>query len=243
MEEMLKTQVGGQQKDVLINIDCMEYMKKLSNNSIDLTLTDIPYAEVNLVNENGLRQLSKGKADEITFNLTDFLNEVYRITKGTIIIFCAQGQMSSLLKHFWNYQDNLNHKITVRQLVWKKSNPSPINGQYTYLSGCENAVYVKKSGATFNAFCKSNVLEFPTGSSELHPTEKNHDLLADLINDNSNVGDLIFDPCSGSGSTLLMARKLGRHFIGCELDKGFYEKAKRRLDAEVAQATIFDYME
>ena len=231
------------EKDIFLNTDCISYMRGVPKDSIDFTLTDIPYDEVNRVNEAGLRQLKKGNADEITFNLNEFLSEVYRITKGTIIIFCGRGQVSDISNYFLDLQFNHNQKITVRQLIWKKTNPSPINGQFNYLSGCENAIWVRKSGATFDAFCKSNVFEFPIGGSDIHPTEKNHDLLAELINDNSNVGDLIFDPCSGSGSTLLMARKLGRHFIGCELDKGFYEKAKHRLDAEVAQATIFDFME
>lgn len=184
--------------------------------------------------------LNRGKADEETFNIQEFLKEVYRITKGTIIIFCGQGQMSEIIEYFWGLQDYEGQKIAVRQLVWEKSNPAPLNGQHIYLSACENAVWVKKPGATFNAFCKSNVFKFPLGSSKLHPTEKNHKLLAELIEDNSKPGDLIFDPCAGSGSTLLVAHKMGRQFIGCELDKDFYEVAKKRLDAETSQMTIWE---
>lgn len=238
MEEMLKTQVGGQQKDVLINIDCMEYMKSLPDNSIDLTLTDIPYDGVNNAREGGgIRVIKKGAADIKTFEIKQFLDDVYRITKGSIIVFCGNGQVSEIYNYFIEKKD-----LTVRQIIWEKTNPSPMNGQLIYLSGIENAIWARKPHATFNAFCKNTVFRFPTGSSEIHPTEKNHDLLAALINDNSNVGDLIFDPCSGSGSTLLMARRLGRHFIGCELDKNFYEKAKKRLDAETAQTNIFDFI-
>lgn len=47
--------------------------------------------------------------------------------------------------------------------------------------------------------------------------------------DNSNEGDLIFDPCAGSGSTLLVAKENGRNYLGCELDKEYYEKALGRL--------------
>ena len=225
-----------------VNIDCMEYMKNLADNHVDLTLTDIPYDGVNLANENGLRALKKGDADVITFDLKSFLDEVYRVTKGTLIIFCGQGQLSEIFKHYLDIKYQRNEKITVRQLVWKKTNPSPINGQYSYLSGSENAVYVRKAGATFNGFCKSNVFEYPAGTGDLHPTEKNHELLAELINDNSNVGDLIFDPCAGSGSTLLMARKMGREFIGCELNKDYYDKALHRLNIEINQFSIFDFM-
>ena len=63
-------------------------------------------------------------------------------------------------------------KGTVRQLVWKKTNPSPMNGEYIYLSGIENAIWFKKKGSTFNARCKNTVFEYACGRSKLHPTEK-----------------------------------------------------------------------
>lgn len=132
--------------------------------------------------------------------------------------------------------------ITVRQLIWEKTNPLPLNGEKVYLSGIENAVYVRKPNAVFNAFCKNTVFRYATGSSEIHPTEKNHKLLEELISDNSNVGDVVFDPCAGSASTLLVANGIGRKFIGFELDPLFYEKAKHRLDDETAQMNLFDFM-
>jgi len=221
-----------------LNIDCMEYMKTLSDNSIDLVLTDIPYDGVNDNNDGGgLRNLKKGKADIITFDLEKFLAEVYRVTKSTLIIFCGRGQMSKIYNFYVNNKDS-----TTRQLIWEKTNPSPMNGQKIYLSGIENAVWVKKKGGTFNAFCQNTVFRYPSSSSELHPTEKNHNLLKRLINDNSNIGDVVFDPCAGSGSTLLCANECGRKYIGCELDSEFYKRAKERLDAETAQTTIFDFM-
>ena len=106
-----------------------------------------------------------------------------------------------------------------------------MNGQYVYLSGVEFAVWFKKSGAkTFNAHCKNTVLKHPNGSSKIHPTEKNHKLLEELILDNSNEGDLVFDPCFGSGSTLLVAKKLRRNYLGIELDKQYYEVAQQRIN-------------
>ena len=79
----------------ILNEDCIQGMKKMTNNSVDFTLTDIPYNAVNR-NSNGLRELDKGYADEITFSLEDFLNEVYRITKNSICIFCGKEQFSEI---------------------------------------------------------------------------------------------------------------------------------------------------
>ena len=203
--------------------DCITEMELMSSNSVDLTLTDIPYNEVSR-KSNGLRELDKKEADILTFHLPSFLMEVERITKNSLIIFCGREQFSQIYSFF------ANKKGTVRPIVWQKSNPSPMNGQHIYLSGVEFAVWFKKSGAkTFNAHCKNTVFKYSNGSSKLHPTEKNHDLLKELILDNSNEGDIVFDPCCGSGSHLLVAKENGRQYIGIELDENYYKIAKERL--------------
>jgi len=207
----------------IIHGDCMGVMSKMEDNSVDFTLTDIPYDVVNR-ESNGLRSLDKGKADVLTFDLERFLNEVYRVSKNSITIFCSKEQFSFIYDWF------ANKKGTVRPIIWEKSNPSPMNGQYVYLSGVEFAVWFKKRGAkTFNAHCKNTVLKHPNGSRKIHPTEKNHKLLEELILDNSNEGDIIFDPCFGSGSTLLVAKNNNRNYIGIELEEEYYNIAKERL--------------
>jgi DNA modification methylase len=135
-------------------------------------------------------------------------------------------------------KDKDKHNVkygTVRQLIWEKINPYPSNGQYTPLSGIENAVYFKKHNAPYNANCENTVYRFPRGTKEIHDTEKNHDLLRELITVNSNPGDIVFDPCAGSGSTCLVARSLGRNYIGIELNADYFNAADARLrqDAKV----------
>lgn len=204
----------------------MDYMKSMSDNCVHLTLTDIPYGVVNR-DSNGLRNLNKEGADVMTFELQDFLSEVYRVTSGTIIIFCSKEQISEIYKFF---DEKQKKKLgTVRHLVWEKTNPSPMNGQYIYLSGIENAVWFKKKGATFNAHCKNPVFRYACGRSKLHPTEKNHDLLKELILDNSNEGDIVFDPCAGSGSHLLVAKENSRQWLGVELNREYFNIASERV--------------
>ena len=204
----------------------MDYMKTMSDDCVHLTLTDIPYGVVNR-DSNGLRNLNKEEADVMTFDLSDFLSEVYRVTSGTIIIFCSKEQISEIYKFF---DEKQKKKLgTVRHLVWEKTNPSPMNGQYIYLSGIENAVWFKKKGATFNAHCKNPVFRYACGRSKLHPTEKNHDLLKELILDNSNEGDIVFDPCAGSGSHLLVAKENNRQWLGVELNREYFSIASERV--------------
>lgn len=213
----------------LLNTDCMGYMKTLPANSVDLILTDVPYGEVSR-ESNGLYELDRGAADITTFELLPFVEECYRLAKSSIIIFCGKEQFSDIHNYFNIKQKQ--KKGTVRQLVYEKTNPVPSNGQYVYLSGVENAVWFRKSKGTFNAYCKNTVFRYPIwgGKNRIHPTEKHHDLIKELILDNSNEGDLIFDPCAGSGSTLLVAKQNNRNYLGCELDKEFYEKALERLN-------------
>jgi len=210
----------------LIKGDCMKWLEVMPEDKVNLTLTDIPYGAVNRAS-NGLRNLDKGDADIMTFELQEFLSEVYRVTKGTIIIFCGQGQVSEIFNFFFEKQKK--QKGTVRQLIWHKSNPSPMNGQHIYLSGIENAIWFKKRGGTFNAHCKNTVFKHSGGRSKLHPTEKNHELLKELILDNSNEGDLVFDPCAGSGSHLLIAKENNRNYLGTELSEGYFKIAQERL--------------
>ena len=63
-----------------------------------------------------------------------------------------------------------------------------------------------------------------------HPTQKPLALLERCILSASNIGDLIFDPFMGSGTTGVAALKHDRKFCGCELEEDFFELAKKRLE-------------
>jgi DNA modification methylase len=216
----------------IFNIDCMEYMKTLSNSSIDFVLTDIPYDEVQRTT-NGLSNMKSldtlGDADELKFDIDKFLDEVYRISKNSICIFCGREQFSYIFNYF------AKQKGTTRPIVYEKTNPVPSNGQYVYLSGVEFAVWFKKRGAkTFNAYCKNTVFRYPIygGKKRIHPTQKHPDLFKELILDNTNEGDTVFDPCAGGMTTALAAAASNRNSICCELNTEFYEKGIEMLKKE-----------
>lgn len=216
----------------ILNIDCIEYMKKLGKGSVDFTLTDIPYDEVQR-RTNGLTKIQNldtlGDADELKFDLDTFLEEVYRITKNSICIFCGREQFSYIYEYFKSKPG------TVRPIIYEKTNPVPSNGQYVYLSGVEFAVWFKKKGAkTFNAHCKNTVFRYPIfgGKKRVHPTQKHPKLFEELILDNTNEGDLVFDPCAGGMTTALAASPLNRKFVCCELNEEFYNKGIEMLKKE-----------
>ena len=209
------------------NEDCLEGMKSIPEKSVNITLTDIPYGVVNR-ESNGLRNLDKENADVFNIDMDELLSEIHRVTEGQIIIFCAKEQFSEIYKFF------ANKKGTTRSIIWQKTNPSPMNGQYVYLSGVEHAVWFKPRGRkVFNAHCKNTVFTYSNGSRKIHPTQKNVDLFKELIADNSNEGEIVFDPFMGSGTTAIAAIDTGRDYIGFELDEEYYKLSEQRISDHI----------
>ena len=65
--------------------------------------------------------------------------------------------------------------------------------------------------------------------SKIHPAQKPVEVLKDLINVFTDPGDVVIDPCCGSGSTLRAAHELGRNSFGFEIDRTFYNRAKDEM--------------
>ncbi len=204
----------------IFQLDCIELLTTIQDNSIDLTLTDIPYKHVNK-SSNGLRVLDKKEANEINFDIDKFLYEIDRVTKGSGYIFCGKEQVSGLFDFF-------NQKgYTTRLMIWEKTNPSPMNCQHTWMSGIETFVYFKKKGATFNEHYKNCIVRFPNGSSKIHPTQKPIKLFEYLIKTSTNESDVVCDPCVGSGTTLSACQNLNRNYIVGDINKKYVDMIKK----------------
>ena len=85
-------------------------------------------------------------------------------------------------------------------------------------------------GGTFNPHCKGTVFQYPLGKRGVCPTMKNIKLFKELILDNTNENDLIFDPCMGSGTTAVACMELGRRYLGCELNEVYYKSCCERIN-------------
>lgn len=216
----------------LYNDDCMNILPSLADESISLTLTDIPYDEVNR-KSGGLRNLDKSHADIITFPLDDFIDQIVRVTSGSIYIFCGSVQVSHIRARL------IEHGLSVRHCIWEKTNPSPMNGQHIWLSSIENCVFAKKSGAVFNEHCKSAVWRNATERYKDHPTPKPVKLMKRLIEASSNIGDIVLDPCMGSGAVGVAAKQSGRKFIGIEMNPEYFKVTKQRIEGTAESILSF----
>lgn len=203
--------------------DCISMMREMTDGCVEMTLTDIPYDIINR-DSNGIRNFDKSDADEKTFDLGVFLPEVVRVTKGSVYIFCSTEQVSFIRAEL------VRRELSTRLCILKKSNPSPVNGQYIWLSGIECCIYGKKKGGIFNEHCKNPVWEYPCERNKFHPTQKPLELCQYLIRVSSNPGDVVFDPCVGGGTTAIAAVKEKRKFIAFELNPEYVDIAKKRIE-------------
>ena len=206
----------------VILADALALMDNMGKNSADMLLTDIPYGVVNR-SSGGLRNLDKEYADDLMFDLGDFCDRAYNVTKGNGVIFCGREQISPLYAHFHK------EKCSVRLIVWEKTNPSPMNGTRLFLSGIETAVHFRKPKATFNGHCLNTVFRFPSGRGKIHPTEKPLPLFKRLIELLSDPGQVVLDPCAGSGTTAVACKEMDRVYICGDVNEDCVEMARERL--------------
>ena len=166
--------LGPFELDTVVQGDCLELMKLLPDGCVDAVVTDLPYNEVNR-ESNGLRNLDKGNADIFRGDVSELAELLMRITSGSLYAFCGIQQLAILDKKF------RDANMSRRCLVWNKTNPSPMNGEHIWLSSIEHCAFAKHSGATYNGFCKSAVINNKSGSSKIHPTEKPLELMKEFI--------------------------------------------------------------
>ena len=85
---------------------------------------------------------------------------------------------------------------------------------------------------------RDNSKEYP----KIHPTQKPVNLLKELIKIFTDEGDVVIDPCAGSGSTLRACEELKRNCYGFEIKKNFYKDAKEKMLSNIdIQTSLFDY--
>lgn len=227
----------------LLHGDCFELIKKIPNDSIDLVLIDPPY-EVSR-DTNFASGEAKGKDtdrfrvsmdfgdwDSNFTGLDKIIKECYRILKksGTLICFYDLWKITPLKDYF----EDAKFK-QIRFIEWLKTNPVPLNSKINYLTNSREIAIsgVKGGKPTFHSEYDNGIYQYPIchDKDRFHPTQKPLQLIEDIIKKHSNENDLIVDCFMGSGTTGVAAINLNRNFIGVELNKEYFEKAKARIES------------
>jgi site-specific DNA-methyltransferase (adenine-specific) len=166
-----------------------------------------------------------------------FINHFYRVLRpgGTCIIFFDIWKITNLkdMLEANNKKGNSTMFKQIRFIEWIKTNPQPINSKVNYLTNCREIALlgIKKSKPTFNSKYDNGIYRHPLqgGKDRFHPTQKSLPLFQELIEKHSNEGDLVLDCFAGSATTAIAAMNTGRNFVGCELDKEYYQKSIERI--------------
>ena len=210
----------------IYNAECVEFMRSMPANSVDLVVTDPPY-EIAMGGGGILkndRVYFGGQLDKIAsgFDIDAVFNEMERICKKlNLFCFCSNKQISKIMR--WGEERGYSANL----LVWYKPNAIPFTNN-TFKSDLEFCVYMREKGVKIKGISKlftHNVSKSKYG----HPTEKPLEIIKKLVLTASSEGDLVFDPFMGSGTTAAACKELNRNFIGCEIEAKYCEIAEKRL--------------
>ena len=218
--------------------DCYDVIQSLPTASIDCIMTDIPY---NISRDNNIQTMKDrkgrngiyfGKWDE-GFDISQLSQLIPFLTKdGSFILFHAFEQYGDVINALSPYL------ILKDKLIWQKTNPMPRNRDRRYVSNIEMASWwvVKNAKWTFNRrnlTYDGCILTYPSesggGFTRYHPCQKNEQMMEELVLRHTNVGEWVFDPFMGSGSTGIACLKTQRNFVGIEKDEQHFTNAEHRI--------------
>lgn len=212
----------------IVCIECLEGMKELPNNSIDLVLTDLPYAlnypylSYSDTHENLLLLIKKS------------LPEMLRISK-LCAIFCGVQNISLYPQSSWVMCYTWNTTATYGEMGYNQWQPILIYGKDIDGFGSVNnelkSDTIKLSGGATIGFLS----KFPKGK---HPCPKPQIIMDILTRRLSNENDIVLDPFIGSGTTAIACIKTNRNYIGMEISQEYVDMANKRIKQELSQLKL-----
>ena len=227
----------------LLQGDCLNLMKNIPDNSVDMILCDLPYGT------------TQNKWDTI-IPLEPLWEEYKRVSKGAIVLTATQPFSSILVSS--------NLDMFKYQWVWVKSKITGVlNAKKMPVRKHEQVLIFAKKSIVYNAQglvakntitkqggCSDNygnrattdyvqeftnwprdVLEIPSEGKTQHPTQKPVALMEYLIRTYTNKGETVLDNCMGSGTTGVACINTNRNFIGIEMDENYFSIAKNRIES------------
>lgn len=160
-----------------------------------------------------------------------------------MIVFCSFQQIDMVAKYGKKY--GFNHYIPLTFI--KKSSPQALKANMRIVGATEHAVVLYRERLPKFRNNGQMVLDWfywerdGRDIPKIHPTQKPLNVLKRLISIFTDEGDVVIDPCAGSGTTLRAAKELGRNSYGFEVYKPFYDKAiNEMLKEDTSQLSLFD---
>jgi site-specific DNA-methyltransferase (adenine-specific) len=240
---------------VLIHGDCMdlqEGLPALAGLSVHHVITDPPYeSEAHTKGRRIKTYLGRGeygvKSAPLSFApMTTDLRRAVSREFGRVVLRWVLAFSQAESMHLWQHALTDAKLVYKRACVWIKPDGQPqLTGDRPGV-GYETIVAAHSvTPSRWNAGGKIGVYSATRHqdhgpSHERHPTTKPLPLMEALIRDFTDPGDVVCDPFAGSGTTGVAALRLGRRFIGWEIDPRYYEKALKRLTETREQPDLID---
>lgn len=213
--------------NIAYNIDCMEFMKTLPDKAFDLAVVDPMYG----IGENGAKSGSRAnlakkkvyKPVDDTPPTSEYFSELFRVSKNQII---------------WGANHFISEfgKSSSCWLVWDKE-----NGNTSY-ADCELAWTSFPGSVKKFKYLWAGMRQEKQGKNHqyrIHPCEKPIPLYTWIFNRFAKPGDKILDAHLGSGSSRIAAYDAGLDFVGCEIDKDYFNAQEERFAAHISQTSLF----
>jgi site-specific DNA-methyltransferase (adenine-specific) len=228
-------------------------MWTLPDKSVDVILTDPPYDEhtdAGSMRGHGMRpggvRKDLGFAPLTQDDIERLSDEFCRLVRRWVIVFCAVEQVhawSTSLRSSCGDESGATSLEYVRTGAWIKLNATPQFTGDRPAVGFEAVVIAHPPGKKrWHGGGSPGLWTYPTayrdGDNVQHPTQKPLALMEDLVRLFTDPGDLVLDPFAGSGTTGVACKRLGRYFVGWELDPRHHATATRRIEAAVEDAGL-----
>ncbi len=241
----------------ILNGDCLRELKKIPEKTFDLVFADPPYnmqigekltrpdsSKVNGVNDKWDQFKSFNDYDNFC---KTWLTECKRILKDNGSIWVI-GSYHNIFRLGYHLQ-NLNYWL-LNDVIWRKNNPMPNFRGTRFTNAHETLIWASKSKDSKYTFnyqslkCLNDDLQMRSdwilpicngkerlkkNGKKIHSTQKPEALLHRILLATTNKGDKVFDPFLGTGTTAVVAKKLGRVYYGIEKEKSYFKAAKERI--------------
>lgn len=227
--------------------DCLEGLRGLAVDSVDVTITDPPYSQHThdkqwvgaALTEQGAKRVKTSHRGLTFVHVTAeqaaaVALQLRRVTRRWVLVFTDLEGIS-----LWSLALANADLDYVRTCIWDKVDGAPQFTGDRPAAGAEAIVVAHRPGRKrWNGGGRRNVFRYEVNGQrgdKPHPTTKPQPLMRELVDLFSDPGEVILDPFTGSGSTGVAANALDRRFIGFELDPNYFEIACRRLRGDEAK--------
>jgi len=221
--------LAGESEGCIVHGDCLEVMAEMPDGGIDALVTDPPYGTEELGGGYGRRQNHdpEGRCGRKIANDVDqsaIENAMSLISVVALnawcVIFCAPRKRYEATNVLVDAG-----LVPFGELIWDKARPGL---GYTIRYSHETAMVLKRGEPERHAIALS-VIRVPAHGTPIHPHAKPVELMKPIVDFASGVGEVVFDPFCGIGSTCEAAKRLGRRYIGIEINERWAEIARARI--------------